>query len=119
MVLSPLLCYAPYLLLSWTTLIFSKNISMKESNIKSVEVIPSSCYFLAKLFNFYGSIVHGYEIIGLENIPKNGPAILIMYHGAIAFDHLYLWSKLIFLGRNMKVAADKSIYIYSKGNFKF
>jgi len=34
-------------------------------------------------------IWHGYEIVGLENIPKDGPALLIGYHGEVVFDYTY------------------------------
>ncbi|XP_067323522.1 DGAT1/2-independent enzyme synthesizing storage lipids-like [Anolis sagrei] len=35
-----------------------------------------------------GKILHGYEICGIENLPK-GPAVLVYYHGALAMDQCF------------------------------
>ncbi|XP_070555922.1 DGAT1/2-independent enzyme synthesizing storage lipids-like isoform X2 [Ptychodera flava] len=47
------------------------------------------------------SIWHGYEIIGLEKIPDEGPAVLIYYHGAIPIDAYYVIAKLVLYKRRM------------------
>lgn len=38
--------------------------------------------------------VAGYEVEGLENIPKDEPALLIYYHGAIPIDIYYFLAKV-------------------------
>ncbi|XP_022658624.1 transmembrane protein 68-like isoform X2 [Varroa jacobsoni] len=48
--------------------------------------------FLALLWWGHARIYHGYEMLGLENIPSTGPALLIYYHGAIPIDYYYLLS---------------------------
>ncbi|XP_042320604.1 transmembrane protein 68-like [Sceloporus undulatus] len=43
---------------------------------------------LAVLSDVIGKILHGYEICGVENLPK-GPALLVYYHGAIPVDYYF------------------------------
>lgn len=50
--------------------------------------------FIAKIWDFYGRIWHGYDVVGMENIPETGPALLIFYHGAIPVDVFYLGSRV-------------------------
>ena len=38
--------------------------------------------------------VSGYEVVGLENVPDEGPALLIYYHGAFPIDIYYLAANL-------------------------
>lgn len=45
------------------------------------------------------TFVLGYEIQGAENLPANGPALIIYYHGAIPIDIYYFLAK-IYLTRN-------------------
>jgi 1-acyl-sn-glycerol-3-phosphate acyltransferase len=63
-------------------------------------------------FLLYGRIMHGYEIIGLENIPKNGPALLVIYHAAIGIDIAYVKSK-IFLEQNRLPRAVADRYLFT------
>lgn len=46
------------------------------------------------MWSNYGKIWHGYEVIGLENIPKKGPALIIYYHGAVTIDSLFIGAKI-------------------------
>lgn len=39
-------------------------------------------------------IYHGYEITGLEHLPKKGPGLLIYYHGAIPIDMYYFVARI-------------------------
>lgn len=50
---------------------------------------------LATLWDAHGYIWHGYEVCGLDNIPSEGPALLVYYHGAIPIDFYYLHAKCI------------------------
>nr|XP_060631306.1 monoacylglycerol/Diacylglycerol O-acyltransferase-like [Anolis sagrei ordinatus] len=64
-------------------------------------------YFGAKL----GEILHGYEIIGMENIPE-GPGIIVLYHGALAYDYSFLVNKIFLLtGRLCHSVVDNKLYI--------
>lgn len=53
----------------------------------------------------------GYEVHGLENIPKDGPALLIFYHSAVTMDflffavHLYLKHR-----RKLVLVADTCLF---------
>ncbi|XP_062986803.1 DGAT1/2-independent enzyme synthesizing storage lipids-like [Elgaria multicarinata webbii] len=40
----------------------------------------------AFLSDIAGKILHGYEVCGIENLPK-GPALLVYYHGSIPIDY--------------------------------
>lgn len=53
----------------------------------------------ARLFYLYGYLWHGYEIIGINNIPETGPAIIIFYHGVVDIDYFCFYAKY-FLIRN-------------------
>jgi hypothetical protein len=41
---------------------------------------------LFKFLELSGGIIHGYEVHGLQNIPKEGPALIIFYHTALPYD---------------------------------
>ncbi|XP_008114388.2 monoacylglycerol/Diacylglycerol O-acyltransferase [Anolis carolinensis] len=43
---------------------------------------------LAIVSGVLGKILHGYEICGIENLPK-GPAVLVYYHGAATVDYYF------------------------------
>lgn len=62
----------------------------------------------------FGRIWHGYEISGIENFPKDGPALVIFYHGAMPID-MYFMSFRIYLksGRMMHCVGDKFLFILS------
>jgi 1-acyl-sn-glycerol-3-phosphate acyltransferase len=45
---------------------------------------------------------HGYEVCGMENLPKDGPALIIYYHGAIPIDMYYLVAR-VYLERNQLI----------------
>lgn len=63
---------------------------------------------VALLWECHGWIWHGYEVVGLENIPAKGSALVVYYHGAIPVDYYYLNSRyLIHKRRTMwTIAAD-------------
>lgn len=47
------------------------------------------------MWEAHGFIWHGYEVQGLENIPDDGPAMIVYYHGAIPLDFYYLDAKCL------------------------
>lgn len=49
---------------------------------------------IAALWDAHSWIYHGYEVIGMENIPKNGSALIVYYHGAIPIDMYYLVARI-------------------------
>ena len=38
----------------------------------------------------FGSMWYGYEVHGWENIPDDGPALIVYYHGAVPVDYYQL-----------------------------
>ncbi|XP_066481702.1 DGAT1/2-independent enzyme synthesizing storage lipids-like [Tiliqua scincoides] len=42
----------------------------------------------AFLISMLGKVLHGYEVYGMENLPK-GPSILVYFHGGIPMDSFY------------------------------
>ena len=50
----------------------------------------------------------GYEVTGLENLPKEGGALIIYYHGALPIDIYYLVSRsVVTTGRLIICVGDK------------
>ncbi|XP_046740029.1 transmembrane protein 68 isoform X1 [Diprion similis] len=49
---------------------------------------------VAAVWDAHGWIWHGYEIVGLSNIPENEPVLFVYYHGAIPIDLYYFISKV-------------------------
>lgn len=67
--------------------------------------------FLSRIWNAQARLWHGYEVEGLENIPADGPAIIVHYHGAVPIDVYYLIAKCITdLGRLLSVVSDRSLF---------
>ena len=64
------------------------------------------CYFL----NFLISLLAGYEIHGMDNIPPGG-ALLVYYHGAIPLDFYYICSHiLLYKGRLVNPVGDRFLF---------
>ena len=53
----------------------------------------------------------GYEVNGMENIPDEGPALILYYHGAIPIDFYYFISKcILFKGRLIRTVGDRFLF---------
>ncbi|KAG1674536.1 Transmembrane protein 68 [Nymphon striatum] len=66
-------------------------------------------YFLSTLWDGHGWIWHGYEVVGLENIPEKG--LLIYYHGALPIDIYYLMAKYyLFKGKVIHAVGDRFLF---------
>lgn len=58
---------------------------------------------VAAVFDAQATYWNGYEIIGLEKVPDNGPALLVYYHGALPIDMYYIIAKmLLYKKRSLK-----------------
>lgn len=44
---------------------------------------------IAKVFTQFGEVYNGFETIGSENIPRQGPALIVFYHGLMPLDAWY------------------------------
>lgn len=56
---------------------------------------------IALMWVAFGSMWHGYEVEGWENIPDEGPALLVYYHGAIPIDYYQLVGNCILKKRRV------------------
>lgn len=63
---------------------------------------------IALMWECHGWIWHGYEVSGFENIPRDGSALIVYYHGVIPVDYYYLSSRYLIHRRRMMwtIAAD-------------
>lgn len=52
---------------------------------------------VATLWDAHAWLWHGYELRGLENLPTDGGALLVYYHGAIPVDYYYLVNRILLL----------------------
>lgn len=56
-------------------------------------------------------LYHGYEICGLEHLPKDGPALIIYYHGAIPIDMYYFVARVqLKLDRLIYTVGDRFLF---------
>ncbi|KAE8598782.1 hypothetical protein XENTR_v10016940 [Xenopus tropicalis] len=66
---------------------------------------------LATLWDGHATIWHGYELYGLENIPDDGPALIVYYHGALPVDYYYFVAKVILRkGRTCHSVGDHFLF---------
>ncbi|XP_062507030.1 monoacylglycerol/Diacylglycerol O-acyltransferase-like isoform X2 [Corticium candelabrum] len=53
----------------------------------------------------------GYEVVGLENIPERGGALVVAFHGALALDMYFLISRVMLVKhRLMQSVADRFLF---------
>ncbi|KAF7412450.1 hypothetical protein HZH66_001346 [Vespula vulgaris] len=65
----------------------------------------------AAIWDAHGWIWHGYEVVGLENIPKNEAAMLIFYHGTIPVDVYYFLAKVVLYNSKLiYTVADRFLF---------
>lgn len=76
--------------------------------------LSSSCRWIILItVDFNGIFFHyiGYEIVGFENIPREGPALLIYYHGTIPIDFYYVMAKtLLEKNRHIRAVGDRFLF---------
>ena len=67
---------------------------------------------LATFWETIGNVWHGHEIIGFNNIPDKGPALLIYYHATVfPVDFFFVYSKtFLYKKRLMKTVADRFLF---------
>ncbi|KAG8234843.1 hypothetical protein J437_LFUL014692 [Ladona fulva] len=66
---------------------------------------------IAAIWDAHGWIWHSYEIKGMENIPDEGSALIIYYHGAIPIDLYYFVARVIlFKNRLIHTVADRFLF---------
>uniref|UniRef100_A0A915KKA9 Phospholipid/glycerol acyltransferase domain-containing protein n=1 Tax=Romanomermis culicivorax TaxID=13658 RepID=A0A915KKA9_ROMCU len=67
----------------------------------SVDVWHGARMTIAAFWDAQGWIWHGHEVIGLENIPDQGPALIVYYHGTLPLDVYYLIAKVLIYKRRL------------------
>ncbi|XP_025985894.1 transmembrane protein 68 isoform X2 [Solenopsis invicta] len=84
---------------------------IKLRNVYSTPWREAALHMLAAVYDAHGWIWHGYEIVGLENIPQNKPVLFIFYHGALPVDMYYFAAK-IFLSNSklIRMVADRFLF---------
>jgi 1-acyl-sn-glycerol-3-phosphate acyltransferase len=68
-------------------------------------------YAVAVMWEAHGSLWYGYEVEGFDNIPNEGPALIVYYHGAIPLDYYYLSAKcLLYKKRLIRAVGDHFLF---------
>ncbi|KAL5276766.1 TMEM68.2 family protein [Megaselia abdita] len=66
---------------------------------------------VAAIWDAHARLYHGYEVVGMENLPKTGPALIIFYHGAIPIDMYYFCARVILQkDRLIYTVADRFLF---------
>lgn len=66
---------------------------------------------VAALWDAHSWIYHGYEVIGMEHLPIDGPALIVYYHGAIPIDMYYFVARVCLeRDRLVHTVADRFLF---------
>lgn len=66
---------------------------------------------ITSFWDAVGHVWHGYELHGIENVPDDGSALFIYYHGCLPLDVYYLIAKLVLhKNRSLHCVGDKFIF---------
>ncbi|RWS30023.1 transmembrane protein 68-like protein [Leptotrombidium deliense] len=83
---------------------------VKEACVKG-DYFDGARMLIAYIWDAHGCIWHGYEIVNLNNIPQEGPALIVYYHGAIPLDYYYLLAKCLLNKRRLiKAVGDRFLF---------
>lgn len=67
----------------------------------------SVCTFINLLAKYW----HAHDVVGLDNVPERGPALIVMYHGTLPLDVYYLLAKLqLSKRRRLKIIVDHFLF---------
>lgn len=71
------------------------------------EVVAAGCALLAR----YGRLVHAFEVNGMERIPRDGPALMVFYHGFMPVD-VWVFGAEVHrqTGRTIRFLADRFLF---------
>lgn len=87
------------------------NIWLFKSDYEAHDIWQASIKCVLIFCESLGAILHGHELIGLENIPDEGPGLLIYYHGLLPVDYYYVHAKVkLYKNRQMKIVADRFLF---------
>ncbi|XP_041484811.1 transmembrane protein 68-like [Lytechinus variegatus] len=81
------------------------------SQVYTASVFERARNNIVTAWDLLGKIWFGYEIQGLENLPKEGGAMLVYYHGTIPIDIYFIISKIrLECKRSLNLVADRFVY---------
>lgn len=66
---------------------------------------------VAAIWDAHAWIYHGYEVTGMDYLPKEGPALIVYYHGAIPIDMYYFVARVCLeRDRLVHTVADRFLF---------
>lgn len=66
---------------------------------------------VAAVWDAHAWIYHGYEVTGMDYLPKEGPALIVYYHGAIPIDMYYFVARVCLeRDRLVHTVADRFLF---------
>jgi len=75
------------------------------------DFLDGARYTVAAMWEGVGWIWNGYEMHGMENIPKTGPALLVYYHGALPADYYFIMAKIYLNQQRMiRTVGDRFLF---------
>lgn len=76
-----------------------------------MEPNPQVLSILTKLITGFAERYNGFQLRGLENIPTEGPALIVLYHGLVPLDYWYLGLTIYReTGRLPRALADRWLF---------
>lgn len=92
-------------------LIFKILISNFQASNNENDIWPIPIKYVSIFTEKFGKILHDHELIGLENLPNEGPALLIYYHALLPVDYYYVHAKVfLYKNRRIKIVGDRFLF---------
>ncbi|XP_011867403.1 PREDICTED: transmembrane protein 68 isoform X2 [Vollenhovia emeryi] len=89
-----------------------RNYKVRLRNAYGTPWREAALHMMAAVWDAHGWIWHGYEIVGLENIPEDEPVLFIYYHGAIPIDIYYFASKVfLYKSKLIRLVVDRFLFM--------
>ncbi|XP_033011113.1 transmembrane protein 68-like isoform X2 [Lacerta agilis] len=105
---SPLICSLLFCwALSFLLHIYRKMNNQQESDVSKIWEKPRK--LVAQVVHIFGKIWNGYEVIGMEHLPK-GPGVIIFYHSVTTTEYNFLVAKLFKQQRQCYSVIDHALY---------
>jgi len=90
----------------WTINKLQSQFPAKVKDLRDHARVASAWYW-----RLFSRVWHGHEVIGRENLPAEGPALILYYHGALPVDYYYLVADTVLSkGRTIHSVVDRFIF---------
>lgn len=100
------LLICPVIVMWWHRRVIYQAVSSDDINYWNV---ARKC--VAAVWDAHAWIYHGYEVTGMEHLPKDGPALIVYYHGAIPIDMYYFVARVCLeRDRLVHTVADRFLF---------